>query len=286
MACKLFCFRHTAEKIPKNKVEETLEKWCSYWVYQVERGDSGYVHYQGAFSLKKKRRKVELVKQMKDVEGFAWEYCEPMPKSEAEHIRNVDHLLETYAAKFDTRVEGPFSSKPAEFRPWQVLSEEQLYPWQKQIVATADQRQERTINVLHDTVGCSGKSSVGTFLEFSEKGYMPITQDQDEIVAECCDYCMDNEIRTCTFIFDWPRGMRPTRELLTGIEHLKRGKLVDKRHHLKIWWINAPTVWIMCNELPPMKYLSKDRWRVWHINQVTLELEEGPDLRESNMGDA
>lgn len=280
-ACKLFAFRHSMEKLTREQVEKVLNKWCSYWVYQIERGDSGYMHYQGAFSLIKKRRKHELIKHMGEVEGFAFEYCEPMPKSEAEHIRNVDGLLETYAGKFDTRVEGPFSNKKAvvEFRPRQCLKTEQLYPWQQQVVESLKSYEERTINVLHDRAGNRGKSSLITYCMFEKLAFKVNSEKATDIVADCCNYCMDNELRTCAFLFDMPRGLQPSRDHLVGIESLKSGMLFDRRHHAAVWWINAPTIWIICNELPNMKYLSADRWKLWHIDE-NLHLTEGADVGE------
>ena len=32
-----------------------LKKWAKKWVFQKEKGDSGYIHYQGRISLIKKR---------------------------------------------------------------------------------------------------------------------------------------------------------------------------------------------------------------------------------------
>ena len=96
-------FRYNADVF--NNVEElrdTLKGVAKHYVFQLEQGDSSYIHYQGRLSLIKKRRKAEkhiILKLFKDKPP---QYIEPTVLAEYQGEA-------FYVMKDDTRIKGPRS---------------------------------------------------------------------------------------------------------------------------------------------------------------------------------
>lgn len=151
-----------------------------------------------------------------------------------------------------------------------------MYPWQKTIYESANDRDSRTVNVLWDPAGSRGKSTLAHYMQLQEKAIiLPATNDADKLMASACNMCMDKELRDpkCVFI-NLPRSF--DQEKLGGIfkviEEIKDGYLYEMRFHYKHWYIDSPTVWIFMNQMPNMNGLSRDRWKIWTIDPNTDDL--------------
>lgn len=272
--CAVWDFRANEDNFTQSDLQSWLKSNCKKWTFQKEKGDSGYVHWQGRFSLIKKRIKSVILKMQ---DGF--NYLEPTSK---------DNWLTEYfyAMKEDTRIEGPWrdsdnqpSGGAAEYIPIQYR-DLTLRPWQQKVLETATVFNSREINLIYDPCGNKGKSTVAAIAELQHNGLdMPPLNDFKELVALLCDICMDRNLRTVSPIFfDLPRAIDKTRlhGLYSAIEQVKKGKLYDCRYHYKSWWIDSPVIWVFSNIQPDTNLLSSDRWKIWTIEDNVLVPYEEP----------
>lgn len=56
--------------------------------------------------------------------------------------------------------------------------------------------------------------------------------------------------------------------IYSAIEQIKKGKLYDLRHCYKEYWIDSPTIWVFSNIPPDLSLLSKDRWKIWVVDDT------------------
>ena len=250
---------------------EELTKWltanCKTWVFQKEQGDKGYIHWQGRFSLIKKRMKNVLMKLFKDKIP---NYLEPTSKQ-----NHLDEFF--YAMKEDTRLDGPWYDKSHQSTDIYVPKQYRnivLYDWQQQIVDSHKVFEPRKINVIFDGPGNKGKSTLAAIAEITMGAIdMPPLNDYKELVQLACNIFMDQNIRDSRLMFfDMPRSLPKEKlgGLFAAIEQIKKGKFYDIRHHYKQWWADSPTVWVFTNVLPDFATLSLDRWNIWEIKENKL----------------
>jgi len=123
----------------KDKIKKDCKKWC----FQLERGESGYEHYQGRVSLKIKSRK-----------GPSWYKIRWSPTSG----ENKDN--DFYCCKDDTRIAGPWKDTDKEIYMPRQFRDIKLYQWQQFILDSVKIFDDRTINLLYCPEGNKGKSTV------------------------------------------------------------------------------------------------------------------------------
>ena len=98
---------------------------------------------------------------------------------------------------------------------------------------------------------------------------LPPVNDAEKLIQSLCDICMAKQLRDPSPVFvDLPRAMDKSRlnGIYTAIEQIKKGKLYDLRYNYKEWWIDSPALWVFSNIEPDMTMLSRDRWRLWTID--------------------
>lgn len=267
--CAVWDFRANQDNFTSDELIKWLQSNCKKYVFQLEMGDTGYIHWQGRFSLIKKRLKNVVLKMCNN----KFNYLEPTSE--------VNHLEEFfYAMKEDTRLEGPWrdeaSSPPGSVssyipRHYRNLT---LRPWQQKVLETATEFNSREINLIYDPNGNTGKSTVAAIAELLHGGIdMPPLNDFKELVALLCDICSDKNWRNPSPIFfDLPRAIDKTKlyGLYSAIEQVKKGKLYDCRYHYKSFWIDSPVIWVFTNVQPDLRLLSSDRWKLWTIEDHIL----------------
>jgi hypothetical protein len=250
--------------------ECTMKTWllanCKKWVFQLEMGDSGYEHYGGRFSLRKKRRKVELIHLLNKTEEMKCMWVAP------EVTTNDDDFYDT---KEDTRVKGPWSdADPVKHRiPRQCVEiMGRLRPWQQAVKDNAGVWDTRTINMIYDPEGNIGKSTFCTYLGASGVARMlPSVNDYKDLLGIVCD------LPTCNmYLIDMPRAIKKDKlgGLYSGIESIKNGHAFDIRYQYKEKFFDCPNIWVFSNVLPDFDMLSMDRWKVWNVNKKSWCLEE------------
>lgn len=265
-ACAMWDFRMSAAGVTSDEIITQLKCIAKKYSFQLEKGDTtGYLHYQGRFSLIKKHRKPELMKMFNKI---------PVPNY-LEPTLNTTYFTGDmfYVTKEETRVEGPWNEKnekkyiPRQYRD--ML--EKLYPYQKYIYDSASVFDTRIINMIYCPRGNVGKTTIASVCQLFATGVMlPPVNDAEKLVQACCDICEKKDTRQPSPIFiDLPRSMN--KEKLNGIysaiEQIKNGYLYDLRYAYKEYWIDSPQIWVFSNIEPELNMLSLDRWRVWEVDE-------------------
>jgi len=258
---------------------EGFRKWAKgivkKYTIQLEEGDGGYKHWQGRISIIKKRRLGEFKKFITTSGRILPNYIKPTTNAA---------LLQGeafYLLKEDTRIDGPWTEKdePQEqYIPRQYRGIiDKLTPFQKAIFDSGNEFDTRQINLIVDTNGNRGKSTISVLCELFGHGIdMPPVNDAEKMIQTICDICEARNMRSPSPVcIDLPRAMNKEKlnGLYTAIEQIKKGKLYDFRYKYKQWWIDSPQIWVFSNFAPDFMLLSSDRWKVWQINDKN-ELEK------------
>lgn len=264
-ACFVYEIRHTYnDEIFPNKIE-SIREWfldiAKKYSFQIEKGDSGYIHVQGRISLIKKRRKTELLKLFKNTKSFAPMYLEPTISEEHKKVA-------FYVLKEDTRIEGPFKDTDeikVETKQLSLFKGYTLRQYQEQIIKMSSQFCMRTIDLIYDTTGNCGKSILSEYMEYlgiAEE--VPPFRMMDDIFQWVCSRPVKK-----SYIVDMPRGMKKDRlgDFYSGIEVIKNGVAYDKRYNAKKKRFDRPRIFVFTNTLPNLSLMSQDRWKIWIINK-------------------
>lgn len=265
-----------------------LKGLAKKWTFQEELsvGEDGkeYAHYQGRLSLQKKERLSGLRKLVSE---SLFETAHWSPTSNAGSKTGFDYVM-----KEQTRVDGPWMDTDAE-RPFIKDSVKEiitLYPWQQSVVEMSRLIDRRTVNIIYDTVGNNGKSTLVDYMKaYQMATKLPMTRDYKDIVQMACCIAIDKGRKDPSlkcWMVDMPRALdkKALGGFFSAIETLKGGDLFDMRYKFKEYTINEPIVWCFTNELPDTSLLSKDRWQIWtidegHLVNKTTELMEKQIVR-------
>lgn len=224
------------------------KKYC----FQLEKGNSGYLHYQGRISLKTKKRKMI---------GLLHEKCHWSPTS------NENRENEFYVMKNETREKGPWTDRDS-YIPKQVRNIE-LLPWQADILNSREIWDTRTINILYDKTGNIGKSTLATY--GGCRGLLrniPVMNEYRDIMRMIMD-TPENKL----YLIDFPRALtkQSSAGFWSAIETIKNGYAYDDRYNFREKYFDCPQVWVFTNVLPHEELLSKDRWKYWRVVDGTLQ---------------
>lgn len=265
VACFMYDVTLKAEGITVQVLHEKLRLWCKRYVFQLEKGDSGYVHYQMRVSLIKKRRAAEIAVLFND-ELFKGHW-----QPTTNNARDRDSF---YQVKADTRLEGPWKDTDYEptivyTRQMEEFSTYEFHPWQRTLESLCREWDKRTIHWVYDKDGNKGKSDLVEWLDVNKiASVVPPMRNLEDIMQ----FCMSQKPAKA-YIIDLPRAMKKEHlcEFYAGLEALKNGFLYDKRYKGTKKWIDRPAVIVFSNTLPDKKAMSADRWKIWHIMDLTLK---------------
>lgn len=258
------------KKTPED-IMKWMKKYCKKWCFQLEKGEKdGYIHYQCRFSLLKKTVMNTLIGM------FHQEGITGMHLSQTSEGGKVDTK---YVCKLDTRIEGPWDHIMNEdanvgFIPIHVRNPV-LKPWQTFLLQLLSIYNERTINVIYDPAGKKGKSWFCSYMESKGLAFViPFINSYLQCMQFAYGELPKYEYppnKFFTFLIDLPRMVGYTKlkihDIWGAIEKIKDGKTFDPRYHNKKQTINYPTMAVFVNDLPDLNCLSKDRWKIWSINE-------------------
>lgn len=253
-------FTLKADACSVDELKTFLRGWAKKWIFQTERGDTGYEHYQGRLSLIKKRRFNEFITAVRQ----KCEYPFHWSASSTNSLSNDSF----YCTKEDTRIDGPWRDDDEEiYVPRQVREIEKLKPWQQSIVDSANNWDTRHIDVLVDETGNNGKTILSTYLEVNGYGAeIPYFNDY-EVIMQMVMGMKPQRL----YVIDCPRAVdRDMTTFWRGIEKLKNGYAFDRRYSFKRRRFDCPNIWIFSNEKFDTSMLSYDRWRFWRIEMNEL----------------
>lgn len=219
------------------------------YVFQLERGSSGMIHFQGVV------RYPNAVSNWPEVNAH-WERC-----------RNWRQAIK-YCTKVDTRIKGPWTNIPKLTWRRTILSPLEgkvLYDWQNDIMnIVKNYADDRTVHWYWDPVGCTGKSSLAKHLVMNRKCCLLNGSSKDSFCA-LTHYTEDDDIDIV--VFDLSRSQE-NRVSYTAIEGVKNGFFFSGKYESKHVIMNSPHVIVFANFAPDVNKLSLDRWNIVNISAV------------------
>lgn len=245
------------ETYKRKDLDALFRSFSKKFVFQGEIGEeTEYKHWQCRISLKVAQRESYFKKNGYPCKGN-WSITS-----------NENKDNDFYVMKPDTRFEGPYSDKDKPMT-WQLQHfmdecEKNMYDYQKSIKSLCPIKDMRTINLIYDEHGDMGKSLFLEYLEYLKiaKQIPPLDNIQD-ICAMVMEYPNED-----AYIMDLPRGIskKDMSNMITGIECIKNGYVFDKRYGYRELRMGRPQIFVFCNKLPNLTYLSKDRWKIWEMH--------------------
>lgn len=221
-----------------------IKEHCSEAIWQLERGESGYIHWQITITLHRRQRLTWLKNH----------FCKT---AHAEIVRNHDAAFD-YTQKQDTRIEGPFYwPEPIRSIP-SPLANKELKPWQAEVVRICStDPDDRTIHWFWETTGNTGKSSLCKHLVLT-KGAICVLGKKNDIY-----HAIDENLKI--LLVDIPRVCQEFTPYEV-IESVKNGMVFSGKYESKMKIFPPPHVFVFANFPPVESRLSEDRW---HIVEIT-----------------
>lgn len=268
-----FDFRFSADKVDGYLAAiPVIKSIFKKWTFQLEEGDSGYIHYQGRGFLFKKKPLALAINQ----------FAGPLFNAHLSITSSLVHAKQCfcYVMKLDSRIAGPWSDIDEEFVDPPPLTRQlidfhkcELYPWQASLLQLIERRDDRYITCVVEPAGNNGKSILCEHMEYKALAYEIPGMYCMEDIMQCC---MSIPEQKC-YLIDMPRAMRKDKlgPFYSGLECLKNGVMYDKRYAFKKRRIDRPQVVVFTNVAPQTHYLSADRWDFYYIDPFTRNLEKG-----------
>lgn len=232
---------------------ETLSKvmtpLCKKYVFQKEIGKEGTPHLQGTFCLRKKMRWSEFNLPL----NIHWE-----------KTINVKASFE-YCSKDDTRDGLQIWRHPTNIKtPLQTILV--LRPWQQKVVdAIMLPPDDRTVNWVYNPEGNQGKTVFAKYMYAKHDAIIATGGGAKDIACLLALLKKDGRDlnKNTTFIFNLARSTEHIS--WKAIESVKDGLMTSVKYESSTLVFNCPHVWVLSNELPDVRRLSADRWKIWSI---------------------
>lgn len=234
---------------------QVLERQCKAYSFQGEEGmETGYLHYQGCMSLKKRQRFHVVLEWL----GVGT-HLEPTVSVEK---------MEAYCQKEETRVSGPWTkvaevkvkktkTKAAEPQRWLRPVPTEWYPWQKAILDMIRKApDQRTVHWVYDGIGGRGKTTLGHEICKNHDGVV-VNGRLGDILA------LASEKVNNVYLVIAPRDQSAYDFPYVAIELLKDGLWMKGKYEVKsVSRAEMCHVIVLANCLPIMEKLTKDRWNI------------------------
>nr|WCR62229.1 MAG: replication associated protein [ssDNA virus sp.] len=213
---------------------------CHKWIVGAEKGRRGYKHWQVRFS--------HTCDSVDTIRGKI------QAMFEGAHVEECSDTW-TYEAK--EKWHWSSEDRPA------VLKTRFGHPrwYQQEVINEVLKTNDREIAYWYDEKGCQGKSWLVNHLhETCQAWYVPPTLKTVEgIIQWTASLYINNGFREI-LVIDIPRSWKWSKELYTAIEAIKDGLVYDPRYHAQMVNIRGVKILVLCNTLPVLDALSKDRW--------------------------
>lgn len=211
---------------------------CKELYFQLEESDTGYLHYQGCFSLNIKHR----LDETKNILGYN--------EVHLERVKNWS-ASKRYCQKHETRVLGPWTH----LTKW-VKTIKVLRPWQQKIfdMISIPCEDERSIFWYWEPVGNIGKTAFCKYCAVHLKAGVVRGGALKDIAFSLGD-------EPSIVIFDITRTVE-NRVNYEALEQCKDGMMFSAKYESRMKVFNSPHVIVFANFAPEYDKLSMDRWKV------------------------
>jgi len=281
--------------VPEETVRQGITQFfvenCKKWCFQLEKGESGYLHYQCRVSLITKKRVNAAIAFFQRGAYMGSAHV----SATSTKVAGARDLI--YVTKADTRVKGPWddmSHRQLAQIPDRFKAEPEWKSWQKTVLDAISQKaDDRKVNVIINESGNIGKSFLCMWLGCRKRAQLITPMRDSKDVSRMVTCRLDpektgyvtNDIR-CFFI-DAPRADSDQKQESTfsAIESVKNGYVFDDRYSWRELYFNPPHVWVFTNHMPKSSLLSKDRWEFWEVNsKEELVPYSSPEEKEKRYG--
>lgn len=216
------------------------------YIFQLEKGDEGTLHYQGAVYVK---NPIVMPKWLD--KRIHWE----VTKSWAKAIK--------YCQKEETRVAGPWFLNVEPCIGIQVISV--LRPWQVLVMEELRQKpSDRKILWLYEEEGNIGKTALAKYICKNMKALYLNGKGSD------AKYAVASYVKTKKLdvvVFGYPRSA--AEYVSYGcIEEIKDGIFFNSKYESGMVMYDSPHVVVFSNMPPDYTKMSQDRWDVRNIRTM------------------
>jgi len=240
-------------------IDKYFRQIAKKYIYQLEKCPStGTNHFQCYVNLKTKKRVSELIK-MFNSSGFPGTDVKPASEAGKEKLKD-------YCMKKETRVDGPWADKPI-YLGRDLIT--QLRPWQQDINNMLNQNPNpRTIDWYYDDVGSKGKSSIAKYMWFHHNVLTLSIGKASDLLNLV--YKMQGRKM---YIFDISRTVpkNSMRDIYMALECVKNGYFVNTKYDTGVCCMEIPHVVVFSNHFPEIAALSKDRWKIHDLSQMSQD---------------
>lgn len=235
-----YCVTLKREDITPSQLSQHLKGFCKKFTFQIEKGESGYEHYQIEVSLKEKL----YFHQFKNILGFNDAHIEP----------TRDYLAAIkYCSKADTRIEGPWDEKSVFLKTLTVLR-----PWQKSLeTELLTEPDDRKIIWIYDN-GNTGKSSFAKYMAITHNATVLGNGKLGDL-----SYAIPDNPKI--IIFNLTRSVDGYVNY-AAIECIKDGLVFSSKYESKTKIYNCPHIVIFANFEPDESKLTGDRWDIRNLD--------------------
>lgn len=219
------------------------------YVFQLEKGDEGTPHYQGAVYLKNAQ-----IMPRHLAKAIHWERCKSWTKA----IK--------YCSKDDTRVDGPWTYNVTLPAKLDIITE--LRPWQRVVYNELLQKpNDRKILWLWEPTGNAGKTAMARYICHKFEAIYLNGKGADAKYAVSVMIGKGKPLDVV--VFGYPRS---SAEYVNYgcIEEIKDGIFFNAKYESGMVMYNSPHVIVFSNEAPDYSKMSADRWDVRCIDTMCL----------------
>jgi len=284
------------DHLTSEQLERFLHETSKVWSFQLEKTQKQRLHYQGRFSLFKRKTKKQLLKLFLDFYGGLSPNNDTLACKHFMTLLTVDKEQDTeasfkYTKKSESRVDGTFRCYPPIYtgNDLEIMSQtDPKYAWQTQLDSILKSDfSDRKVIVIYDPVGGRGKTKwIKRHLFLNEYSqFISVENNVSQILAALA---AGNPKQT--YLLDIPRAKRPREswyELFRLCENLKNGLISSTfygRYNMTMF--NSANVILMTNydilsDVEFMDQLSADRWEIYTIRDfagktyLSLETNDG-----------
>jgi len=235
---QLYCWTFTIKyvDITIEDLASQLQEISKKWVFQVEKGELGFLHYQGVMSLKTK----EYFNTVKNL----------MPNST--HLEQCRDWWASwrYCQKPETRINGPFF-----FNVPMIKVIKTLLPWQEKCLTICQSEpDDRTLYWYYDQEGGKGKTAFCKYMGVTHGAQILANGRAGDIGHALMDnpkIVLFNLTRTTEERFNYQ-----------ALEAIKDGMFFKSKYESKTVFFNSPHVMVFANFLPNLRSVTESRWKI------------------------
>lgn len=288
-------WRYSIDYPDWDKERKELQKWLrletKVWIFQLEvteildpteelavAQDDGFwsynCHFQGYAQLKTKERTGTLARRL----NGSFRGIEISPASNA-----GKEALRRYVMKEDSRLQGPWADHPI-YMGEDLPRKDKLWEWQQEATNYClGPVKHREILWVSDPTGNSGKSMWRKFMGYH---YGAARMQYDS--ASNLIYQATQEPNKAIFIVNLTRA-KPQDigrdDMYAALESIKDGDVRSNKYEGKTCLFMPPHVVVLSNQLPDYTKLSKDRFRVWQIENNKIKSDSAKSRRLDSQQD-